>query len=84
MGEETSRNIKGREKIVKYLKALAIGLGIGGAGGIGTIIWYIYGTYLKQPNIECVVKENEITYSVIDDATGLTLINHARLFERIL
>lgn len=79
MGEETSRNIKGREKIVKYLKALAIGLGIGGAGGIGTIIWYIYGTYLKQPNIECVVKENEITYSVREESRGFTLKLHPQI-----
>lgn len=79
MGEEINRNIKGKEKIVKYLKALAIGLGIGGAGGIGTIICYIYGTYLKQPNIECVVKENEITYSVREESRGFTLKLHPQI-----
>ncbi len=79
MGEEVNRNIKSREKIFKFLKALAIGLGIGGAGGIGTFIWYIYGTYLKQPNIECVVEKNEITYSVREESRGFTLKLHPQI-----
>lgn len=78
MGEELNRNIS-KEKIIKVLKALAIGLGIGGAGGIGTLIWHIYDNYLKQPNIECVVEKNEITYSTREDCRGFTLKLHPQI-----
>lgn len=77
MDEET-RDVKGKEKIFKLLKALVIGL-IGGAGGIGAAIWFIYGTFLKQPNMECAVEGKKITYSVKEDCRGLTLKLHPQM-----
>lgn len=79
MAEEINRKIKSRKKIIKGLRALFIGLGIGGAGWIINFTNSIYESFLKQPNIECFADENKNSYLVEGDFRGFTLKLHPQL-----
>ena len=53
-----------------------------GMGSIIGIILFLFNNFLKQPNIKCVIKDNERIYSVKDDFRSILIKLHPQMVIR--
>ena len=70
--EKSGKGLKVLKEVVKFL----------GVSTIIGIIWFLYNGFLRQPQIKCVIRDNEKIFSVKDDFRSVSMKLHPQMVIR--